>query len=122
MCNTIVGYASKAAERGSVCIADEASYRKCVIDPAWEIMPAPIRLLGRDRLKWDSIFSAARSKLFVIEGEAVSVHPDAKKRLDKIFSMMLQIEKPVRATPIPSGDDTFTENTSSLACPDDGDA
>ncbi|MFM7118057.1 MAG: hypothetical protein ACKO0N_15640, partial [Planctomycetota bacterium] len=59
-----------------------------VVDPAWEMLPMPIRLLGRERLRWDSIFDSARAKVFVVDGESATVHPEAKQRINQLFSGM----------------------------------
>jgi hypothetical protein len=102
ICETILSYASKAAAKGSEFIADDDKYKLHVIDPAWELMPAPVRLLGRERLKWDAAFFAARSKLFVVDGSTAVVHPDAKDRLDKMFAKMLPSEASGGVQELPS--------------------
>jgi len=88
VCEVVVNYASQAASKGSSFIADDAKYKANVVDPAWEMLPMPIRLLGRERLRWDSIFDSARAKVFVIDGESATVHPEAKQRINQLFSGM----------------------------------
>ena len=41
-------------------VTDEALFRQGVIDPGWQSLPAPIRMAGRDRMRWDDFFLAAR--------------------------------------------------------------
>lgn len=89
ICETVLHYAAQAATKGKPFIVDDAKYKASVVDPAWEVLPTPVRLLGRERLKWDAIFNSVRSKVFVIEGENVTVHPEAKQRINKLFSGMI---------------------------------
>jgi len=85
----VITYATQAAAKGSPYIADDAKYQASVIDPAWEMLPMPVRLIGRERMKWDAIFYSARSQVFVIDGDAVSVHPEAKQRINDLCAKML---------------------------------
>lgn len=97
----VVAYATQAAAKGSSYIADDAKYRANVIDPAWEMLPMPVRLLGRERMKWDAMFYSARAQVFVIDGDAVSVHPEAKQRINDLCGKMLSHEpqKMIKADP-----------------------
>ena len=89
ICDAVVNYASQAASKGSSFIADDAKYKANVVDPAWEMLPMPVRLLGRERLRWDSLFDSARAKVFVVDGENVTVHPEARQRINHLFAGML---------------------------------
>lgn len=103
----VVTYANQAAAKGSAFIADDAKYRANVIDPSWETLPMPVRLIGRERIKWDSLFYAARSTVFVIEGDSVSVHPDAKDRVSRMLSEMLPADQSLAGKtglPVEGGD------------------
>ena len=93
MCEMVVTYANQAAAKGSTFIADDAKYQANVIDPTWEMLPMPVRMIGRERLKWDALFYAARSTVFVIDGDSVSVHPDAKQRVSRMLSEMLPADQ-----------------------------
>lgn len=93
ICEMVVKYANQAAAKGSSFIADDAKYRANVIDPTWEMLPMPVRMIGRERLKWDALFYAARATVFVIDGDSVSVHPDAKQRVSRMFSGMLPADR-----------------------------
>lgn len=85
VCDAVLSYASKTTSSGASYISDDAKYKTTVIDPAWDLMPLPIRMIGRDRLKWDSMFLAARANLFVVDGETVTLHPEARQRLEKLI-------------------------------------
>jgi hypothetical protein len=105
--NLVLGIAEKAAGHGTPNIVDDEKYQDKVVTPAWNTLPIPIRLLGRARLKWDRIFEDLRSAVFVIDGNTVSIHPDAKSRILSVFSSRLPFgsssapepEGPVIASP-----------------------
>lgn len=78
VCEAVVNYASQAASKGSSFMAEDANYKANFVGPALEMLPMPVRLLGRERLRWDSIFDSTRAKFFVVDGESVTVYPEAK--------------------------------------------
>ncbi len=111
ICDTVMKYATKAAESGSTFISDDTKYRAHVIEPAWDLLPMPVRLIGRERLYWDAMFNKARASLFVINGDSVSLHPDARQRLEQMIARSLPSVQPEEATAAlevakENGDDT----------------
>jgi len=86
----IINFLEKVVNRNPGSIVDQAKYKEDVVDPCWALLPLPIQLIGRDRLQWDAIFLAARDLLFVIEGEIVSFHPDAKNRLSDLIASKMK--------------------------------
>ena len=101
-CDAIYSHAKQVAKQGASVISDDECFRLKVIDPAWEMLPTPVRLLGRERLKWDELFLSTRSRIFVIDGEDVTVHPDAKKRIGQLLSRVSRLGKPKKIPGIPS--------------------
>lgn len=69
------------AKYGKQQITDDQKYQQHVIDRLWDLLPPPLRLLGRDRTGWDSKLFGLRGKVFLIEGENVKVRPDAKEQI-----------------------------------------
>ena len=63
-------------------LRDDESYRRLVIDPAWELVPLPVKILGRKRLCWDAIFLALREEAFQVKGESVSLLEPDERRSD----------------------------------------
>lgn len=114
VCDSILSYAAKAAKSGGSYISDDEKYRAYVVDPAWDLLPLPIRMIGRQRLRWDSLFNAARASLFLIEDDAVSLHPDARCRLEKLLTPQLAIgveDKTAPGSPAnPAADQGATES------------
>ena len=78
--------ANNAVALGKPTIAEDEKYKLHVIDPLWLSMPMPMQLIGRDRLNWDGMLFQLRSKVFLIEGEHVQVHPDAIHHIDALVS------------------------------------
>ena len=115
--DAILSYATKAAQFGAISISDDEKYRAYVIDPAWDLLPLPFRMIGRERLRWDSMFQAARSSLFVVEDDTVSIHPDARRRLEQLITPRLpmgQVQSgPAQAAAEPGSTD---ENQTADAC------
>jgi len=112
--DSILSYATKAAQSGNTYISDDEKYQVYVIDPAWDLLPLPIRMIGRQRLRWDAIFQAARESLFLVDDGMVSLHPDARCRLEKLLSPQLligEVEKPATdATTNPDGEQETVES------------
>lgn len=71
--------------KGSNVIADDAKYKQFVVDPAWEILPFAIKLIGRERLKWDRIFSILRNEAFVVDGDNVTVNDQVYTRIPELL-------------------------------------
>lgn len=62
-------------------LSDEAQYRRAVIDPAWDRMPASVRSLGREQLNWDQHLLDLRDDVFEVRGGSVRLRDDYRGRL-----------------------------------------
>lgn len=76
------------AKHGRPYIMADEKY-KTLVDYSWKRLPLPIRLLGRERLGWDALLLGLRDKIFLIEGEDVRVHPNAKEQIAAAFRSVL---------------------------------
>ncbi len=76
--------AEDAVAQGRNTIIDDREYKSKVVDPLWAALPLPIRLIGRERLRWDNLVFDLRSKIFVVDAESVSLHPAALERINQI--------------------------------------
>jgi WD40 repeat protein len=74
--------ANQAATLGKTCIADDARFKATVNDPLWQMVPLPLRLFGRNRLRWDSLLFGIRDSVFIIEADRVYLHPETKQRIN----------------------------------------
>jgi hypothetical protein len=80
-----VDLAKDVAKQGKSVMLNDVEFKKCVNDTLWELLPMPIRLIGRERLKYDSIIFSLRDKVFVLEGDSVQVRPDAKAKIMEVI-------------------------------------
>jgi molecular chaperone DnaK len=71
----------KAVGQSAAALSDDDTYRRLVVDAAWEMMPVPIRLMGRERLGWDNLFDELRREAFDTGGARVGLRSDAAVRL-----------------------------------------
>ncbi|MCI0379844.1 MAG: Hsp70 family protein [Gemmataceae bacterium] len=66
-------------------VLDEKQYRAQVIEPAWQFLPLPLRMIGRNKLRWDEFLLAARAEAFTATSDGkVSVRTDLGARLDAL--------------------------------------
>lgn len=77
VCAKTLALAEQAIVRGKSTIVDDGQYQNDVVIPLWEMLPAPIRLIGRERMQWDRQLLELRSRLFQIDGENLALHPEA---------------------------------------------
>ena len=63
---------------GADTVADDALFRSRVIDVAWDLLPTPVRLLGRRRLRWDALFFALRATVLDATGGEVRLKADLR--------------------------------------------
>ena len=78
-----------ALGRAAGSLRDDALYRQWVIDPAWEMMPLPVRMLGRKRLRWDEMFLALRDEAFDTSGDAVALRADSRAAILRVLRRFL---------------------------------
>jgi molecular chaperone DnaK len=77
-----------ALGRAAGSLRDDALYRQRVIDPAWEMMPLPIRLLGRKRLRWDELLLALRDEAFDTAGGTVALRTDCRAAILRVLGRL----------------------------------
>ena len=73
----ILSGANLLAGLGKEHIANEETYAEH-IDQLWEILPAGVRIIGRDTIGWDKFMWTLRSRVFLIDDDKVLIHPEAK--------------------------------------------
>ena len=59
----VVKSLKKAAEKGSENITDDAKYTK-IIEKTWEVLPLPVRLVGKDTLNYKDVMFNIRNTVF----------------------------------------------------------
>jgi molecular chaperone DnaK len=78
------------AGQASEVLTDDDRFRRAIIDPAWELMPAPVRFLGRDRVRWDALLLALRDQMFEVQDARVVVRGDVASRFQGIAGAVFQ--------------------------------
>lgn len=73
----IVSALGSLLEKSSPVLYDNAKYRDLVATPLFMMLPPPIQLLGRDRIKWDPIMLDVRDEAIVADGGSPRIRPDA---------------------------------------------
>jgi molecular chaperone DnaK len=72
----------RVAGKAAPFVQDEAHYRQLVIQPGWEALPPPVRLMLRRQFgRWDAFFLALRDEVYDLRGATVSLRDDAPARV-----------------------------------------
>jgi molecular chaperone DnaK len=74
----------------------DTSYWQEVIQPAWLGLMLPIRMLGRQKLRWDEFLMKLRNEVYDLSGENVVVRPDMSTRVAE-FAARFYAEGPPTA-------------------------
>jgi hypothetical protein len=63
-------------------VREEAHFRQSVIQPGWEALPPPVRLMMRRQFpRWDAFYLALRDQVFDLRGGSVGLKADAPARV-----------------------------------------
>lgn len=80
---------AQAAGQPPVFVADEAVYRKVIIDAGWNSLPANVQQAGRTTLRWDELFLALRTQVYQKINETVALRSNVasliQSTLDRLF-------------------------------------
>lgn len=96
-----VELAQEATKVGALVVQDDAQFKTAVNDRLWQLLPLPIRVIGRERLRFDSVLLGARQHLFVIDGDVVRLRPDAREQLQATLADVFGLKKGGGATATP---------------------
>lgn len=77
-----------AVGKPKTVITDLTQYQNHVIYPTWNMLPLPIRLMGRPKLRWDEFFTHLRPEVFLAPEGRVTVRADASQRLMVLVNRM----------------------------------
>src|SRR5262245_4895151 len=84
----ILGGLQSLAGKPKTIITDLAQYQNQVVYPIWNMLPLPIRLMGRPKLRWDEFFTNLRPEVFLAPDGRVALRPDASQRLMLLANRM----------------------------------
>ena len=72
----------RVAGKAAPFVKDEAHYRQLVIQPGWEALPPPVRLMLRRQFpRWDAFFLALRDEVYDLRGGTVYLRDDAPAKV-----------------------------------------
>src|SRR5467141_1491496 len=69
-------------------VVDEKSFQQAFIDPTWKALSLPIRMIGRDKVRWDEFCLALRKEVFVNLKGLIGLRdtgPRVTALMDKMF-------------------------------------
>jgi len=113
--NVVLGVLQQqAVGKSPTLIRRDDLYRQTVVQPAWERLPAPIRMRFRkDFDKWEKLFFSSREELFQLGGKAIELQPEAQSRLGWLLAQFCPPEQPptpsVQPQPQPSQEEATFE-------------
>ena len=85
----VLGLQKLTGKPKSVAV-DEKAYRQAAIEPIWNGVPLPVRLVGRSKFRFDDVMLAARTEVFLVSADAkLSLRADAPDRLWALVTRML---------------------------------
>src|SRR6516165_8245854 len=85
----IGAYLQTVAGKPKKIVVDEKLYRQQVIDPCWESLPQPMRLMGRNRLRWDEVLLALRTDIFIAVQDKLALRKDAAQRMRAVVEKLM---------------------------------
>src|SRR5262245_4892734 len=77
-----------AVGKPKTVITDLTQYQNQLVDPIWNMLPLPIRLMGRPKLRWDDFFTQVRPEVFKAPEGRIELRPDASQRLVSLVQRM----------------------------------
>ncbi len=86
----IVGKAlSSAAGKGRSNVLDDDWFRKHAINRTWELLPLPVRLAGKDTLRWEQVMFKLRDQVLTKDEGSMSVSNNDKSVIRSAIGLML---------------------------------
>src|SRR4051812_46990300 len=69
---------------------DEKTYRQAAVEPIWASLALPLRMIGRDKLRWDDFLLAARADVFQAKPDGtLALRADAGERLAALAQRLI---------------------------------
>src|SRR5438105_2908901 len=91
----------KVVGQSPLLVTDAERFRKQVIDPGWQTLPLPLRLQGRQKLRWDDFLLEGRKEVFRAADGKLALKPDAAARLQALAQKLFGARP--ATTPAPAG-------------------
>jgi molecular chaperone DnaK len=88
----IDGALRKAVGHPPNVATDKALFTQVVINPGWESLPLPIRMAGRQKMRWDDFLQEARKEAYIAADSKIAFRPDAGARVLALLVKMFPVE------------------------------
>ena len=86
----IVGKAfSSAAGKGRNNVLDDDWFRGHVINRTWELLPLPVRLAGKDTLRWEQVMFKLRDQVLTKDEDSMAISSNDKSAIRSAIELML---------------------------------
>src|SRR5437870_11977193 len=76
-------------------LEDDKLYRCEVVEPLWQLLPLPLRAMGRDKLHWNRFFAELRQEIFLSANDKLALRPDAAARAAAVAERLRSEERRV---------------------------
>ena len=80
---------SSAAGKGRSNVLDDDWFRKHAINRTWELLPLPVRLAGKDTLRWEQVMFKLRDQVLTKDDGSMSVSSNDKSVIRSAIGLML---------------------------------
>ncbi len=70
-----------AVGQPATTVTDNAQFQKTVIDPGWNMIPVPLRVRGRDKLRWDDFLRDLRKHVYGVSAGKIGFQSDLETRI-----------------------------------------
>src|SRR5947209_2916228 len=78
-------------------VVREEQFRKNLIDPAWAQLSVPMKLVGRERLRWEEFFAVVRKEAFELSKGKLVLRKDAADYFNGLIERLFPGEVPAAA-------------------------
>jgi hypothetical protein len=80
---------SQYLNKGKEFIQEDVKYLEYVANSIFKMLPFPIQLLGKERLKWDPIMLDVRDEVVVINPDKITLQPNSAELIVNIVKKHL---------------------------------
>ena len=103
----------RAVGKPVVFVRQEDHYRQTVIQPGWETLPTPVRLMLRSRHdEWVRLFGELREAVYDLSEKNVKLRPDAPARVNALVRRYYAIHPKTTGSP---GSETLSASTTAAS-------
>ena len=80
---------SSAAGKGRNNVLDDKWFRRHVVNRTWELLPLPVRLAGKETMRWEQVMFKLRDQVLTDDEGAMAVSKQDKSLVRSAIERML---------------------------------